>query len=59
MIDIATPMNSAKLVNGTSAVRERRIEPQRQHRAEQERRDDAGVRDGDRGVGPRARAGPR
>ena len=39
--------------------REVRIEPQREHRAEQERRDDAGVRNGDRGVGPRLAAAPR
>ena len=32
VIDIATPMNSAKLVNGTSVGAQSRIEPQRQNR---------------------------
>ena len=54
VIDIATPMNSAKLVNGTSAVPNRGYSHSARIAAQQKRRDDAGVRDGHRGVGPRA-----
>ena len=47
---MATPMNSAKLVNGTSLVENRGYRYSASADAEHERQDDAGVRDGDGGV---------
>ena len=47
---MATPMNSAKLVNGTPRLREPRIQGQGQQRPEEEGHEDAGVRDGHRGM---------